>query len=129
MKVLLWILNILNPIILIAAVGYFAMGDIEDWVLYAGAGSALLGLIIGFTGWGETVPPRWFWVKSSVDLLDSRIFTALSYAFQFFCIPAATACSAAPVGSTYSLAAISGSGSAFRSILPLGVTGMFSSRM
>lgn len=89
MKVLLWILNILNPIILIAAVVYFAMGDIEDWVLYTGAGSALLGLIIGFTGWGETVPPRWFWVKSSVDLLDSRIFTALSYAFQFFCIPAA----------------------------------------
>jgi hypothetical protein len=38
------------------------------------------------------VPPRWFWVKSSVDLLDSRIFTALSYAFQFFCIPAAVAC-------------------------------------
>ena len=91
MKVLLWILNILNPIILIAAVGYFAMGDIEDWVLYAGAGSALLGLIIGFTGWGETVPPRWFWVKSSVDLLDSRIFTALSLALQFFCIPAAVA--------------------------------------
>ena len=89
MKVLLWILNILSPIILIAAVGYFAMGDIEDWVLYAGAGSALLGLIIGFTGWGETVPPRWFWVKSTQDLLDSRIFTALSYAFQFFCIPAA----------------------------------------
>lgn len=89
MKVLLWILNILNPIILIAAVVYFAMGDIEDWVLYAGAGSALLGLIIGFIGWGETVPPRWFWVKSSVDLLDSRIFTALSYALQFFCIPAA----------------------------------------
>ena len=91
MKVLLWLLNILNPIILIAAVGYFAMGDIEDWVLYAGAGSALLGLIIGFTGWGETVPPRWFWVKSSVDLLDSRIFTALSLALQFFCIPAAVA--------------------------------------
>ena len=91
MKVLLWILNILNPIILIAAVGYFAMGDIEDWVLYAGAGSALLGLIIGFTGWSETVPPRWFWVISSVDLLDSCIFTALSYAIQFFCIPAAVA--------------------------------------
>ena len=92
MKVLLWILNILNPILLSAAVVYFAMGDIEDWVLYAGAGSALLGLIIGFTGWAETVPPRWFWVKSSVDLFDSRFFTALSYALQFFCIPAAVAC-------------------------------------
>ena len=49
--------------------------------------------------------------------------------FRIFCIAAATAFSAAPAGSTYSLAAISGSGSAFRSILPLGVTGMFSSRM
>ncbi len=91
MKVVLWILNILNPIVLFAAAGYFAMGDIEEWVIYAGAGSALLGLIIGFTGWGETVPPRWFWVKSSVDLLDSCVLTALSYAIQFFCIPAAVA--------------------------------------
>ena len=40
MKVLLWILNILNPIILLAGVGYFASCDIEEWVLYAGAGAA-----------------------------------------------------------------------------------------
>lgn len=91
MIVILWIWNILSPIVFFCAMGYFAMGNIEDWVLYAGAGSALLGLIIGFTGWSETVPPRWFWVKSSVDLLDSRIFTALSLALQFFCIPAAVA--------------------------------------
>lgn len=91
MKVLLWIWNVISPIVIICAVGCFAMGGIEDWVLYAGAGTALLGLIIGFTGWGEMVPPRWFWVKSSVDLLDSRIFTALSLALQFFCIPAAVA--------------------------------------
>lgn len=91
MKVVLWIWNILFPIVFLIAIIYFAMGDIEDWVLYAGAGSALIGLIIGFTGWGETVPPRWFWVKSSVDLFDSRIMTALSYAIQFFCIPAAVA--------------------------------------
>lgn len=55
MKVILWILNILNPFILLAGVGYFASCDIEKWVLYAGAGAALLGLIIGIAGWG-----RWF---------------------------------------------------------------------
>ena len=91
MKILLWILNILYPIILFTAAGYFAMGDIEDWVLYAGAGSALFGLIIGFTGWAETVPPRWFWVKSRVALFNSRVFTALGYALLFFCIPASVA--------------------------------------
>jgi len=91
MKIVLWIWSILFPIVFLIAIIYFAMGDIEDWTLYAGAGSALIGLIIGFTGWGETVPPRWFWVKSSMDLFNSRILTALSYAIQFFCIPAAVA--------------------------------------
>lgn len=91
MKVILWILNILNPFILLAGVGYFASCDIEKWVLYAGAGAALLGLIIGIAGWGEMVPPRWFWVKSRVDLFNSRVMTALFYAIQFFLIPAAVA--------------------------------------
>ena len=91
MVVLLWIINLLSPLIFIGSVIYFAFGDIETWTLIAGGGAALLGFIIGFTGWAETVPPRWFWVKSSVDLFDNRFFTALSYALQFFCIPAAVA--------------------------------------
>ena len=91
MVVLLWIINLLSPLIFIGAVIYFAFGDVETWTLIAGGGAALLGFIIGFTGWAETVPPRWFWVKSSVDLFDNRFFTALSYALQFFCIPAAVA--------------------------------------
>ena len=88
MVVLLWIINLLSPLIFIGSVVYFAFGDIETWTLIAGGGAALLGLIIGFTGWAETVPPRWFWVKSNVDLLGNRVGTALSYALKFFLIPA-----------------------------------------
>ena len=88
MVVLLWIINLLSPLIFIGSVVYFAFGDIETWTLIAGGGAALLGLIIGFTGWAETVPPRWFWVKSNVDLLDNLVGTALSYALKFFLIPA-----------------------------------------
>jgi len=46
-------------------------------------------LIIGIVGWGDTVPPRWFWIKNSVELAGSRITTALGYALQFFLLPAA----------------------------------------
>lgn len=88
MVVLLWIINLLSPLVFVGAVVYFASGDIETWTLIAGGGAALLGLIIGFTGWADTVPPRWLWVKSSVDLLDSCVVTALSYALKFFLIPA-----------------------------------------
>ncbi|MBQ8703755.1 MAG: hypothetical protein IJ524_05220 [Bacteroidales bacterium] len=51
--------------------------------------SAVIGLIIGIVGWGDTVPPRWFWVKSQAELAGSRILTALGYAVQFFFLPAA----------------------------------------
>ena len=88
MAVLLWILSILYPLIFLGAVVYFAFMEIELWVMIVGAGAALLGLIIGFTGWAETVPPRWFWVKSNIDLLGNRVGTALSYTLQFFLIPA-----------------------------------------
>ena len=74
--------------IFIGSVVCFAFGDIEPWVLIAGGGAALLGLVIGFTGWAETVPPRWFWVKSNVWLLNNRVGTALGYALKFFLIPA-----------------------------------------
>lgn len=89
MVVFLWIWNILSPIVMLAGLGYILSGGIEGWELIVGGGCALLGLIIGFTGWAETVPPRWFWVKSSIDLMDSRIGTALSLALQFFLLPSA----------------------------------------
>ena len=52
-----------------------------------GGVSAVIGLIIGIVGWGDTVPPRWFWIKSSTELAGSRIMTAIGYAMQFFFIP------------------------------------------
>ena len=53
-----------------------------------GGAAAVIGLIVGIVGWGDTVPPRWFWIKSSTELAGSRITTAISYAIQFFFIPA-----------------------------------------
>lgn len=88
MAVLIWILGILHPLIFIGAVVYFAFMEIEPWVMIVGAGTALLGLIIGFFGWKEIAPPRWRWVKGNVDLLASRVRTALGYALYFFMIPA-----------------------------------------
>ena len=88
MAVLIWILGILYPLIFIGAVVYFAFMEIEPWVMIVGAGAALLGLIIGFFGWKEIAPPRWRWVKGNVDLLGSRVSTALGYALYFFMIPA-----------------------------------------
>jgi len=49
--------------------------------------SAVIGLIVGIVGWGNTVPPRWFWVKSSMELAGNRVLTAIGYAIQFFFIP------------------------------------------
>ncbi len=89
MTVILWIWNYLSPIVMLLGAGYFAMGGFDELTLIFCAGAAILGFIIGFTGWGETVPPRWFWIKSRVDLFDNRFFTALGYAFQFFFLPAA----------------------------------------
>ncbi|MCR5066327.1 MAG: hypothetical protein K6A67_11265, partial [Bacteroidales bacterium] len=51
--------------------------------------AAVIGLVVGIVGWADTVPPRWFWVKSKMDLAGSRFMTALGYAIQFFFIPAA----------------------------------------
>ena len=52
--------------------------------LIIGGVSAVVGLIVGIIGWADTVPPRWFWIKSSMDLAGSRFMTAIGYAIQFF---------------------------------------------
>jgi len=54
-----------------------------------GGVAAVIGLIVGIVGWGDTVPPRWFWVKSSMELAGSRFMTAIGYAVQFFFLPPA----------------------------------------
>ncbi|MBQ9474030.1 MAG: hypothetical protein IJU81_06435 [Bacteroidales bacterium] len=59
------------------------------WIL--GGICAVVGIVIGFTGWAEDVPPRFFWVSSNVDILDNQIGYALKLGIQFFFLPAAIA--------------------------------------
>lgn len=63
------------------------MEDPSGLAIGLGIASAILGLVVGIIGWADTVPPRWFWIKSSVDLAGSRFLTAIGYAIQFFFIP------------------------------------------
>ncbi len=63
------------------------MEDPSPAALVIGGIAAVIGLIVGIVGWGDTVPPRWFWVKSSTELAGSRIMTAIGYAIQFFFLP------------------------------------------
>ena len=98
MKVFLYIWRILSPLILIAGILDIYIISNYDWVILGkaatfilGGVSTVIGIIIGFSGWAEEVPPRWFWIKSNVDLLANRVGNALSLGIQFFFIPAAVA--------------------------------------
>lgn len=87
MSVFLWIFQFISPITFILG-GLYLLENPSPMTLGLGGASAVIGLIIGIVGWGDTVPPRWFWIKSSTELAGSRIMTAIGYAIQFFFIPA-----------------------------------------
>ncbi len=86
MAFFLWIFQFISPIALILG-GLYLVEDPSPLALVLGGVAAVLGLIVGIVGWGDTVPPRWFWIKSSMDLAGSRFLTAIGYALQFFFIP------------------------------------------
>lgn len=88
MVVFLWIWQFLSPIVIIFGGLYMLEDDIESTVFILGGIASVLGLIVGIVGWGDTIPPRWFWVKSGTELIGSKIMTSIGYAFQFFFIPA-----------------------------------------
>jgi len=87
MAVFLWIFQFISPITFILG-GLYILENPSPLALILGGVAAVIGLIVGIVGWGDTVPPRWFWIKSSTKLAGSRITTAIGYAFQFFFIPA-----------------------------------------
>lgn len=86
MAVFLWIFQFISPITFILG-GLYLLENPSPLTLGLGGAAAVIGLIIGIVGWGDTVPPRWFWIKSSTELAGSRIMTAIGYAIQFFFIP------------------------------------------
>ena len=86
MAVFLWIWQFIGPVVLILG-GLYLIEDPSPLALILGGVSAVIGLIVGIVGWADTAPPRWFWMKSSMDLAGSRFMTAIGYAIQFFFIP------------------------------------------
>ena len=102
MKVLLWIWRIIGPLVMIAGIVYIVLvlnnSDWHDVVVLnskptyiLGGVCAFIGVLIGFTGWAEEVPPRLFWISGNVDLLDNRLGYALKLGIQFFFLPATIA--------------------------------------
>lgn len=87
MTFFLWLWNFLSPFVII--LGFFGWGFVEEWMLFLCLISAVLGFFVGLIGWNKMIPPRWFWVKDRVNLLNNRIGTAFKYAFQFSFLPMA----------------------------------------
>lgn len=66
MAVFLWIFQYISPITLVLG-GLYLLEDSSPLALVLGGVAAVLGLIVGIVGWADTVPPRWLWIKSSMD--------------------------------------------------------------
>lgn len=85
----LWLFQMIAPIITIIGALVLFSGDFGANDLIIGAILAVVGFIMGLTTWSEIVPPRWFWVKSPLELFSNRITNAFTCAIQFFLIPCA----------------------------------------
>lgn len=88
MAIFLWLFQFISPVTLLLGI-FYLVEDPEPVALVLGGLAAFLGLIVGIVGWADTVPPRWFWIKSSMELAGSRFLAAIGYAIQFFFIPLA----------------------------------------
>ena len=83
MAIFLWLFQFISPIAIVLG-GLYLLDGPDTVALVIGGIAAAVGLIVGIIGWGDTVPPRWFWIKSSMELAGSRFMTAIGYAIQFF---------------------------------------------
>lgn len=92
MVVFLWIWKIIGPIVFFVGLAGLVLDDSPidcSLACILGAICTVAGIVIGFTGWAEQVPPRMFWVKGKVDLLDNKVGYALALGVQMFFLPAA----------------------------------------
>ena len=87
MSVFLWLFQFISPVTFVLG-GLYLLENPSPLVLVSGGLAAVVGFIFGIIAWKYDVPPRWFWIKSSMDLAGSRFMTAVGYAIQFFFIPA-----------------------------------------
>lgn len=76
--------NIMSPLGMLMLLGYLMEGMLDSYQFVIAGIAAAIGLVFGFVSWDETVEPRLFWVRSDVELLDSRIGASLTYAIKFF---------------------------------------------
>ncbi len=83
----LWVFQKISPILTVLGALVLFGGGFEWYEFIVGVILAVLGLIVGWSTWGQEVPPRWFWVKTKLELFDKRVWNAFSYAIQFFLIP------------------------------------------
>ena len=65
MSIFLWLFQFISPIAIILG-GLYLLEDPSTASLVVGAMSAVLGLVVGIVGWGDTVPPRWFFLALAI---------------------------------------------------------------
>ena len=90
MVALIWLINILLPIVTI--LGIIGMGwGLDDapfeLCLWGSLGCFIVGFIFGLVAWKYEVPPRWFWIKSKTGLFENYVGSAFGYGFKFAFIP------------------------------------------
>lgn len=64
----LWVFQKTSPILtILGALALFGDG-FERYEFIVGVVLAVIGLVVGWSAWGQEVPPRWFLVKSKLEL-------------------------------------------------------------
>lgn len=74
MAYFLWMWQWLAPVFFFIG-GFYLLENGDELILILGGVSAVIGLLVGIFGWGATVPPRWFWVKSASQLANKPLTT------------------------------------------------------
>lgn len=88
MTVLAWLFNKLTGIFttigLCGLIYLIGTGGLELWQWILAGAIGIGGLVFGIISWGVAVPPRWFWVKSSVELFNNKVASSIGYGIRFF---------------------------------------------